>query len=66
MKWLNKRHSKAAAMEAKERASVALEESRERWHEVIRVSTSLRELGEQNHFAASIRVIFQGGQPHEQ
>lgn len=30
------------------------------------IGESLKELREQNHFAMSIRVIFQGGEPREQ
>lgn len=44
-------------------AAAGLAAQRARQPEVDRVAESLRELRQRNHFAAQIRMIFQGGQP---
>lgn len=70
MSWFHRRdpqpggeRKQDAAHLAKMRATDDLMKIESRWPEVIRVSASLRELSEQNHFAASVRMIFQGGDP---
>lgn len=64
--WHRKRPDGSAAELAQLRAKDDLNRANARWPEVLRLSSSLHELGEQNHFAASIRSIFQGGQPDAQ
>lgn len=50
-----------AAYLARQRAQDDLTTARKRWPEVNRVTDSLREIREQNHFAASIAHIIGGG-----
>jgi histone acetyltransferase (RNA polymerase elongator complex component) len=46
---------------AHRRAEASLREQQAHQPEVQRVADSLRQLRERNHFAAQIRLIFQGG-----
>lgn len=46
---------------AREQAQSHLDEVQSRWPEVHRVSRSLRDLRERNHFADQIQNIFEGG-----
>lgn len=48
---------------ARRYATDRLEETQAQWPDVREVASSLRKLREENHFAANIRSIFQGGQP---
>ena len=54
-------HTGGAA--AHRRAEAGLARQRAQQSEVSRVAESLRELRERNHFAAQIRLIFQGEDP---
>lgn len=58
--WNRNRTSEAD--QAHTEAQHGLREARDRWPEVRRVSTSLRELRERNHFAESITATFRGEQ----
>ncbi len=48
---------------AKHEATLHLAQANAQWPEVKRVSGSLRELRERNHFGEQISLIFSGGSP---
>lgn len=50
--------AKSEATEAREKADDDLADAKALWPEVRRVSKSLRELREKNHFGASVAVLF--------
>jgi hypothetical protein len=68
MKW-RKKHTppkvkgstQTGGAAAHKRAEVSLAAQQAQQPEVTRVAESLRQLRERNHFAAQIRLIFQGG-----
>lgn len=55
----------AKGAEAHRKATEHLNEATAQWPEVRRVSKSLRELRERNHFRDQIELIFQGGERRE-
>lgn len=62
MKWpWSRSREETGGAEARAQAEERLAEARERWPEVNRVSKSLRDLRERNHFAEQIQHIFEGG-----
>ena len=60
MRIWSKRRS-GDAEQAKRDAADGLREAHERWPEVRRVSSSLRELRERNHFAEAFEQAFKKG-----
>lgn len=63
MRWPWRRHDGIGAdsADAHREAAEHLKEATARWPEVRRVSKSLRDLRERNHFAAQIEMIFREG-----
>jgi hypothetical protein len=67
MKWRKnnpprvRRSTQTGGAAARKRAQVSLAAQQAQQPEVTRVADSLRQLRERNHFAAQIRLIFQGG-----
>jgi hypothetical protein len=50
-----------AGTQAREKATADLADAAAQWPEVRRVSKSLRELRERNHFAQQLERIYEGG-----
>lgn len=59
--WRGEREPEGTGTEARQAAEQNLADARDRWPEVNRVSKSLRELRERNHFAEQLQHIFEGG-----
>lgn len=61
MRWpWRKREDTSEGVRARREATAHLAQAHARWPEVTRVSQSLRELRERNHFGQQVALIFKG------
>lgn len=63
MRWPWSKRRQTEADDACREAHEGLQDAKDRWPEVYRVSSSLRELRERNHFAETINATFRGERP---
>lgn len=59
--WRRHNPNECEGATAHKDAAASLAEAKANWPEVKRVSQSLRELRERNHFKEQVELIFQGG-----